>query len=345
MIQASKTLIKQLIAVSLYYSGAAWLLGAMILRRRVAVLMYHRVLPTEPRPDAFTADAIVVSAATFERHMRFLRRFCKPATAEQVRAMLAGETPWVPRSCLVTFDDGWYDNAEYALPALERHRVPAAVFVATSYLGTSRTFWQERLTRLLFAAWQLRAAAAPIYQELGAAEILGFDETFARAEIRRLVTRLKSRTREQLDELIAKLEKFLGDHGVPSASIGDDRFMSWPQAKAMHRGGLVAIESHAHSHAPLTSLDASGISRELQESQRHLRTELGHESRFLAYPNGNYNDQVVDLARGAGFKLAFTTDPGLVTQGDDPLRLRRMNIGEHGTQNNAGFLCRILGWF
>ena len=245
----------------------------------------------------------------------------------------------------MTFDDGWYDNAEHALPVLERHGVPAVVFVATAYLGTSHTFWQERLTRLLFAAWRLRAASEPVYRELEAVEILSLDEAAARAEIRRLVTSLKVRTRPELEELIARLESFLQGNGVETTSIGDDRFMSWPQAAAIHGGGLVAIESHAHSHAPLTSLSASGITQELQESQRHLRTRLGHESRFLAYPNGNYNDEVVGLARGAGFALAFTTDPGLVSQGDDPLRLRRMNVGEHGTQSNAGFMCRMLGWF
>jgi peptidoglycan/xylan/chitin deacetylase (PgdA/CDA1 family) len=345
MLNSTKTLIKGLIAGGLYYTGALWVIGSLILRRRAIVLMYHRVLPTAPRPDYFTADGIVVSAATFDRHMRFLRRFCNPATPEQLRAMLAGETAWKPRTCLVTFDDGWYDNAEYALPALVRHRVPAAIFVATGFLGTSNTFWQEKLTRLLHGAWSLGERAAPIYNELDASEILSLEETAARAQIRYLVTRLKSRTRAELDALIARIEEFLAANGAPSVGVGDDRFMSWSQVAALRESGFIAIESHAHSHVPLTTLPAHGIAHELEESKRHLRERIAHESRFIAYPNGDFDDAVVKAARDAGFALAFTTMPGHVSPGDDPLRLKRMNFAEHGTSSNAGFLCRMLAWF
>jgi peptidoglycan/xylan/chitin deacetylase (PgdA/CDA1 family) len=345
MLNAAKTWIKRLVAESLYHTGALWIIGAWILRRRAIVLMYHRVLPTQPRPDFFTADGIVVSAATFDRHMRFLRRFCNPTTPEQLRAMLAGETAWVPRTCLVTFDDGWYDNVEYALPALVEHRIPAAIFVATGYVGTMDTFWQEKLTRRLYAAWRLGERAATIYTELDVERILALEDATARAEIRDLVTRLKARSRAQIDALVVRLERFLEENGAPANGVGDDRFMSWSQAAALRDSGLVAVESHAHSHVPLTSLPAPGIAAELAESRRQLRERIAHESRFLAYPNGDFDDAVVAATRAAGFALAFTTEPGLVAPGDDPLRLKRMNFAEHGTGSEAGLLCRMLAWF
>ena len=116
--------IKRLLTATLYFSGVAWLVSAWLFRRRALVLMYHRVLPDRPAPDAYSADAIVVTPETFERHMRFLRRFFTPVDGEQLRAMLRGEAPWQPRACLVTFDDGWFDNFEHALPVLRRERVP-----------------------------------------------------------------------------------------------------------------------------------------------------------------------------------------------------------------------------
>lgn len=345
MLQTTKTLIKQAITATLYYSGIAWLRAAVVFRRRAVVLMYHRVLPAQPRPDAFSTDAIVVTPATFERHMRLLRRSFNVVSAEQLRSMVAGETPWVPRSCLVTFDDGWFDNAEHALPVLQRHSVPAVVFVATAYMGTQRTFWQERLTRLLFNAWRLGERAQPIFQELQSPGILRLQEQAARTAIREVVTHFKSQTFEQIDTVLGQVEQFLRDHDAAIESFGDDRFMSWSQAAALRKSGLVAVASHAHSHAPLTSIGAGEVARELGESNEHLRNQLDCEARFLAYPNGDYNDEVVELARRAGFQLAFTTDVGWVAAGDDPLRLKRINISERGTQSNAGFMCRLLDWF
>lgn len=345
MWQAGKTFIKRAITASLYYSGVAWLCKAIVLRRRTVVLMYHRVLPAQPRPDAFSADAIVVTPATFERHMRFLRRFFNVITVEQLRSMLSGERSWIPRSCVVTFDDGWFDNVEHALPVLNRNSVPAIVFVATAYLGTRQTFWQERLTRLLFGAWRLGQRSQPIFQELQSSDILLLQEEPARAAIRQLITRLKTGTQEQISELIGRLEHWLLANGVAVEGYGDDRFMSWSQAAALQNSGLVAVASHAHSHAPLTSISPASVAQELRESTQHLRAHLDREPRFLAYPNGDYNEQVTELARSAGFQLAFTTDIGWVAPGDDPLRLKRINISERGTQSNAGFLCRLLGWF
>lgn len=344
MSQKIKELLKRSLAVAAYYSGIAWLSLALGFRQRVVVLMYHRVLPAQPPADVFSSDAIVVTPRTFERHMRFLRRFCNPLRVEQLAAMIRGEAPWPARACVVTFDDGWFDNAQHALPVLERNAVPAVVFVATGLLGTATTFWQERLTRLLFRAWQLREPARPIFAALGAVGILQTAEPDARKRVRDLVTAMKPWTQDQIRDLAARIEQLLGDHGI-RVDCGDDRFMSWAQAASLLNSGLVAVESHAHSHAPLTSIDHQAVSHELSRSKHELQTQLGRDCRFLAYPNGNYDEHVAALARAAGYELAFTTDSGCVLPGDDRYKLKRINIGERGTDSNHGFLCRLLGWW
>src|SRR5262249_44705633 len=50
---------------------------------------------------------------------------------------------------VVTFDDGYADNATTALPLLERYDVPATCFVTTSAVASSREFWWDELERLL----------------------------------------------------------------------------------------------------------------------------------------------------------------------------------------------------
>jgi peptidoglycan/xylan/chitin deacetylase (PgdA/CDA1 family) len=344
MWQESKTRLKRIVTAALYYSGSAWLCCGLRFRRRAVVLMYHRVLPGQPPHDAFSADAIVVTPTTFERQMRFLRRFFNPVGIEQFRSMIQGETPWRPRTCLVTFDDGWFDNAEHALPVLERHSVPAVVFVATAYLGTRTTFWQERLARLLFNAWLLGERSRRVFAEFEATEILQLGQDQARVQIRELITRIKSRTQNEINGLIERLTQCLHEHGVILDSCGDDRFMSWAQAAAMLDSGLVAIGSHAHTHAPLTSISHDDVRRELRQSTDELQARLRYRPKFFAYPNGDYDEHVVGLVREASYQLAFTTDPGWVARGDHPLRLKRINIGERGTESPAGFLCRLLRW-
>lgn len=339
-----RSLIKRLATATLYYSGIAWLYYAWTFRRRALVLMYHRVLPADPAPDAFSADAIVVTPETLGRQMRFLRRFFNPIDAETFGALLRGERPWQPRMCLVTFDDGWFDNLTHALPVLEREKVPAIVFIATGYVGTQTTFWQERLTRLLFLAWQCGTPVNGIFAELDATWIASLPDAEARPEIRHLVTRLKALPRTEIDALDARLTQRLREAGVEFPGIGDDRFMTWHEAKNLTRSSMVSLGSHAHSHSPLTDISEDEAGAELARASLELQKHLGVAPRYFAYPNGNYDDRVVSQVRSAQFELAFTTDAGWVSLGDDPLRLRRINIGERGTESSAGFMCRLLCW-
>ena len=184
-----RALIKRCLAYALYYSGVLWFYAALRLRRRAVVLMYHRVLPDSA--DSFSHGGIVVSPETFALHMCFLRRHFKPLSAEEFRSCLE-RRDFPARACLVTFDDGWYDNEKYALPILQRFDVPAIVFVATGYIGTATTFWQEQMTRLLFTASRQPASAAQLLAELGISDACDADDDEARRIVREFVTRLKS---------------------------------------------------------------------------------------------------------------------------------------------------------
>jgi peptidoglycan/xylan/chitin deacetylase (PgdA/CDA1 family) len=90
-------------------------------------------------------------------------------------------------------------------------------------------------------------------------------------------------------------------------------------------------------------VDAATRRRELDESRRLIEARLGREVRTIAYPDGGHDDATVDDTRAAGYELAFTTIRGTVAAGDAPLRLRRVNIAEYGTNTRAEFLCRIAG--
>lgn len=343
MLRRLKSLALPLVQASLYWSGIAWLTLRLRLRRRATVLMYHRVLPAPASADAYSSESIIVSAANFERHMRLLRRHFNPVSVAELDDMLAGRAPWKPRAVLVTFDDGWFDNAEYAAPILEKHRIPAVVFVATGYVGTPHTFWQERLTRLLHLA-RRHPEAQTLLTGIGAGDLSALDEGQARSRVRSLVSAWKERPRREIDVTLATLESQLAARGALPADNGDDRFMSWEQVAGLERGGLITVGSHAHSHAPLPTLPGTELGTDLARARELLDARLGHEPRYFAYPNGDHDAASVEAVRRAGHALAFVTRTGRVQAGDAPLTLRRINVGDRGTETTPGFMCRALCW-
>lgn len=335
-----KSLIRTVLAAALYYSGLLWVIAAVRLRGHAAVLMYHRVLPEQS--DTFSHHGIIVSPETFERHMRFLSRHFRLLTPAEFRTELT-VSGFGRRRCLITFDDGWQDNITHALPVLQRHRVPAVVFVATGYVGTDKTFWQERLTRLLYLTSRVAPRDDDPLVELGAANMRGMADAAARTRAREIVSGLKTRDPAVIEKIIARLE----DSGaLPSGRmrcIGDDRFLSWDEVATLQRSGIVTIGSHAHSHIPLPKLGVARALMELSRSRDELARHGLPRPDICAYPNGNVDDAVELAAREAGFSVGFATGHGRVGNGTNPMRLRRINVHDRSSATNAEFLCLIAG--
>ena len=92
---------------------------------------------------------------------------------------------------------------------------------------------------------------------------------------------------------------------------------SWEQAKIMQQSGLVSIQSHTLNHYDLTVLDKFSLIRELRFSKYKIEKNLGISCDVLAFPYGNYNQQIVDAARQAGYNvLAQVGHTGINTVSD-----------------------------
>ncbi len=329
---------RRFIANALYYSGLLWVIASIRFRRRGFVLMYHRVLPANA--DTFSADSICVRPETFARQMAFLRRHFRVLSIGELAEILEAGRDLPSRSCVVTFDDGWRDNFEHALPILREQQVPAVIFVATDYIGGKDCFWQERLSRLMFlAARGGDESRALVERTLGVAGLGARAPADQRRIIREAVDTLKTRPQPEIATIEERVRASLGADAV---NLGDDQFMDWDQVAALTRGTRVNVGSHGCSHTPLTRLAADHAAQELTEAGRRIAQSVGSPTESIGYPNGNYDDNVIRLTRAAGYRLGFTTDKGYLGDVRDPLKLPRINVHEGATRTMPDFLCAIL---
>jgi peptidoglycan/xylan/chitin deacetylase (PgdA/CDA1 family) len=246
----------------------------------------------------------------------------------------------------VTFDDGWFDNLAYALPILDRHGVPALLFAATGYVGTTRCFWQERLGRMLHAAWQAGPAGTEICRSAGAETTPGSAERHARRSILAAVARCKRLQPAEIDTLLAGIAAQLTGLGKHApGSCGDDRFLSWPELKALAEHPLITVGSHAVSHVPLPRMTTDAIAEELVQSRERLQDEIGRQVEWFAYPNGDHDSRSADLVRAAGYRGAFTTVDGPADPQQGAFTIQRVNVHEGATRTLSRFLCRTAGFF
>jgi len=335
-------IVKRCLAYCLYWSGVLWLIAKWRLRGRAVVLTYHRVLP--PDADSFSDSGIRVTPATFAANIRFLRRHFVPLSAEEFAGCLHRDT--FPRgACLVTFDDGWFDNEQNALPILQEYKVPAVFFVATGYIGSEQAFWQERLTRQLYLLSRRPGAGTQVLAELGIEDSRVADDATARVVVRSCVTRLKSLDSEHLGRIGTAVTDACRQAGLDVNHMGDDRFMDWDSVVRAATSALVAVGSHAHSHMPLTRMGLENATKDLRRSLTELSLRGIAAPRMCAYPNGDFDATVIDSLTRAGLEIGFTTEPGFVGANSERGKLPRVNLHENAASTAPEFLCRILGIF
>jgi hypothetical protein len=116
---------------------------------RLSVLIFHRVLP---EPDALFPDEM--HASRFDELCGWLASWFNVLPLDQAVARLTtGTLP--PRAGCITFDDGYADNFNIALPILQRRGLTATFFIATGFLNGGR-MWNDTLIEAV------RACALPM---------------------------------------------------------------------------------------------------------------------------------------------------------------------------------------
>ncbi|MGA9761404.1 MAG: polysaccharide deacetylase family protein [Gaiellaceae bacterium] len=160
----------------------AWLARThgKIANHSLRILFYHRV--------ADESDELAVGRDRFGRQMELLaeKGFCVVDIPEAVRLLGSGELP--PRTIALSFDDGFRDVAENALPVLAEHGFRATVFVATAVTDGRASFsWYARQPPLLewdeIAALDRGATLSFEAHSLTHPNLARLDEDAARAEI------------------------------------------------------------------------------------------------------------------------------------------------------------------
>ncbi len=304
------------------------------------VLMYHRILPSSDPRHAGEEPGMIVTPESFRQQLQIIKqRFTVLPLSEWVERKARGQA--LPRrACAVTFDDGWLDNFEYALPILLQEQVPATVFAVSAMIGTPAQFWPNRLLRLLqgpnLQRLESSASANPWLATLA---------TYARGGALNkesgaaLIAASKHYSDHFLQDQLDALEQQLGVLAPTQPDL-----MDWPQLLAMQATGLVEIGSHTCDHYRLVDeLPAAVLEQQIVQSQRQLEAQLGRRIALFCYPNGNVSAVAAELV-GRHYAAAVTTARGINGRDVDLHRLSRVGIHEDVADTATRFEARLSGW-
>lgn len=290
---------------ALYYTGADELLAPFTSGVGV-VFMLHHVHPERPR--VFEPNRILkVTPQFLERVIQqVLDAGFDVIGLDDLKSRLRQPEHQRPFACF-TFDDGYRDNRDHALPIFRRYNLPFAVYVPSDYPDGRGDLWWLALEGAIAKADGVKvemtggertfdtrtpagkdAAWDAIYWWLR-----GLPEATARAEVARIAEAA----------------------GFEASRLCSSLVMSWDELRAFAADPLVTIGAHTCGHWALAKLPEADARREMADSVRRVSEMLGRPCRHFSYPygdSGSAGAREFRLARELGIETAVTTRKGLI---------------------------------
>jgi peptidoglycan/xylan/chitin deacetylase (PgdA/CDA1 family) len=325
---------------SLKSSAAPFALLAQVGRRlkknggdasEVMILGYHRVVADAAQAERHAIYGLVTSAKTFERHLELVREDCDVLPLDEAAKVVRGERKATRPVVAITFDDGYRDLYDEALPVLKRLGMPATIFLPTAYIGTNKLLDHDRIYWLALKARERKLdLAAPLKRAgLTRGKVAAICADPGPLNLADQIVYLPFEIRERI---MGYVEEALGsDLGCPAGT----ELLTWEMIAEMTDAGI-SFGSHSDRHPVLTLESEDAIERELIASQRTLEAHLKTPARHFAYPNGRHNAVIKRLLARLGFDVAVTTERRINQCGDDPLLLGRICLCEESTRGLLG---------
>ena len=286
------------------------------------ILGYHRV--AEVSSDSYS---ICVTPRHFAEQLEVIRQEAHPIT---LTALSKGiDERRIPRKAVaVTFDDGYADTLYAAKPLLERHAVPATVFLVTGNVG--QEFWWDELERTTLS---LRPSPDRVSLTLGHvtyswrvedSAVNGYRKDRARLEMLREVhRRLLPLPHAERERAMSQVRRWQSETFVPEPN---QRCLSPDEIVRLDEEGFIEIGAHSVTHPVLPALPAQEQKTEVESSKSYLESLLGKPVKGFSFPNGASSEESLNVVKASGYQYACTSCNDVASNKTDRFLLPRFWI-------------------
>lgn len=276
---------------------------------RLSVLILHRVLPQSD--PLFPGEP---DAQWFDSMLGWLKEWFNVLPLGEA-IMRLGDGTLPARAAAISFDDGYADNYQVALPVLQKHGLPATVFVATGFLDGG-IMWNDAIIEMV-----RQAEGQHIDLDrfgLGRHEIVSLAQR--RAAMDALIGQIKYIDATARTKLVEQCVAEVGGRLPDSLMLRSDELRRLRQAG-------IEIGAHTISHPILASITDDQARAEILGGKAALENILQENVSLFAYPNGkpatDFRTEHVELVRDAGFSAALSTVWGAAGVHSDLFQLPR----------------------
>jgi peptidoglycan/xylan/chitin deacetylase (PgdA/CDA1 family) len=203
----------------------------------------------------------------------------------------------------LTYDDGSINQFNYALPIMERLKLPATFFVITGGIPGSKyhgKFIGRPVKTIIKESATIPTSDKNFLERCSAGGYLGYKGTITyvtKAASLYDNVKKKDEAYKVMDELFEKVRKGDFQPGYqPCDEVLQENGLTWDDLRNYGARGY-EIASHSITHASMPGLDSVNIQYELEKSKEEIRDKMGGKYTFSSeVPYGYENERVMKIA-------------------------------------------------
>jgi peptidoglycan/xylan/chitin deacetylase (PgdA/CDA1 family) len=180
---------------------------------------------------------------------------------------------------IMTFDDGYRDNYEYALPVFDEMRIPFTVYIANSFPEKTAFLWWYILEDIIQRNDYIDLSNGKKF----ICNTKDMKETVF-LQLRMLILGLNQ---EKLKE---EFNMLFSNYTLDYTSYNEELCLSWDMIKEMTNSAYCTIAAHTINHKTLNQLTDIEIEYEVLYGKKLLEEKIGKRINHFAYPFGTFNE-------------------------------------------------------
>jgi len=287
-------------------------------------IMYHGVV----KNDSCYFSPRHITETQFEKQLIYLKNNFNIIRLNQSELNTSIIDP-SKKTITISFDDGFKNNLDCALPLIEKHKIPVTFFISSICIEEMehRFLWSELIAGLnYFYKNQVIVVGGIEYKNL------------VDSENKNLTDRIKKLQPTERDQLLAEIEnKYDLVSKIQNLPSEVWKLLTKQELIQLAKSPMVDIGSHGHLHYNLGDISIEDAKIELEVSKKKLEETIGKEINMIAYPDGSYSEEVKDLAEKIGYKFQLSVNYLSDKDKSDPRIQNR-----HGVASTTTFESNML---
>jgi len=307
-------------------TGLVRLLSGSVSANRL-IVMYHGVV----RKTDFNLSVNHLSVYDFEKQIKYLAtHFEIISLSEMFKSYREGVAN--KKQIAITFDDGYENNYTNAFPVLKKYNAPATIFVVTKMLEQpDYLLWYDLIDlvkqKLDISFFKNNAQLLDEKKRYMIMQAEGWSDFKSKMKLLDI----------QEKELVIQRDSNEVKHALDGVDKEYRKLLTTEQMSEMISSGLIEIGSHTHHHPNLDEISSEAAKNEIEQSKKILEQKLKVEIKSIAFPDGAYNEQTIQLCKQAGYENLLAVDYKTASDSNDRNILPRFCISNTTTPESNIF--------